>query len=307
MKLPPEIQFIENAFKRQRKTDARMDGKLTVITGATSGVGYFAAKRLAEAGSSLVLVVRNKKRAAKVCEELQTLNVKCDAVIADFSDLNKVRQAASQILAKYRIIDVLINNAGMFRTVRELSENGTELVFLVNHLASFLFTRLLLERMISSAPSRIIMVNSQGHRFGGLDIDDLNWDRRLYNGYQGYGASKTAQLMTVWELADLLKDTHVTVNAVHPGSVRSNIGMDNGLIYRLYQRHLLWPFLRSAKISGEAIYYLAASPEMNSVSGKYLNRTIEESPMPHALDRKLGKRVWKISEKMTDLPNMKLK
>jgi NAD(P)-dependent dehydrogenase (short-subunit alcohol dehydrogenase family) len=176
-----------------------------------------------------------------------------------------------------------------------------ETVFCVNHLASFLFTRLLLPRILESAPARIIQINSQGHRFGGLDLNDLNWDRRRYRGLQGYGASKVAQLLTVWELADKLKETGITINAMHPGAVRTNIGMNNGLLYRWYQRYLIWPMLKDPRISGEAIYYLAAAPEMAAVSGRFFNLTIDEKPATHALDRALGKQVWKISETLTGL------
>jgi NAD(P)-dependent dehydrogenase (short-subunit alcohol dehydrogenase family) len=144
-------------------------------------------------------------------------------------------------------------------------------------------------------------VNSQGHRFGGLDLDDLNWERRHYRGLQGYGASKVAQLLTVWELADQLEGSGVTINAMHPGEVRSNIGMNNGTLYRLYQRYLIWWMLKEPVISGEAIYYLAAAPEMQAVSGRFFNQTIDEKPARYALDRGLGKRVWAISEQLTGL------
>ena len=142
-------------------------------------------------------------------------------------------------------------------------------MFAVNHVASYLLTRLLLARMLESAPSRILQVNSQGHRFGGLDLDDLNWEKRHYKGLQGYGASKVAQLLTVWEFADQLKGSGVTINAVHPGEVKTNIGMNNELLYRLYNRVIIAMFLRNPVISGNAIYYLAAAPEMAEVSGVY--------------------------------------
>jgi len=308
MKLPDELQFISSAFQAQKTTDASMNGKLSVITGATSGVGYHAAKRLAEGGSNLVLVCRNPDKAEDVRKELTgAYNTNVDVVLADFSKLPDVRKAAKYILANYNQINVLINNAGLHRTTRTLTEEGFETVFCVNHLASFLFTRLLLERMIKNAPARIIQVNSEGHRFGGLDLDDLTWARRPYRGLKGYGASKVAQLLTVWELADLLNGTGVTINAMHPGAVKSNIGMDNGPLYTWSQRLFVRPFLRKTVISGEAIYYLAAAPEMQNVSGKFFNQTVEEKPMPHAMERKLGKRVWQISEELTGLPGMELK
>ena len=307
MKLPEELQFIASAKMPQKTTTARMDGKVCIITGATSGVGLEAAKHLANGGADLVLVCRNREKTDKVCNELQSeFGTHVDSVLADFSRLSEVRNAAERILGDYQRIDVLINNAGVHRTHRTLTESGFETVFCVNHLASFLLTRLLLDRIIASAPARIIQVNSEGHRFGGLDLNDLTWEHRLYRGLQGYGAAKVAQLLTVWEFADLLKDQGITINAMHPGSVRTNIGMDNGVIYQLYQRYILWPFLKKPDISGEAIYYLVTAPEMRNVNGKFFNRTVEEKPALHALDRNLGKKVWKVSENLTGLPAIKL-
>lgn len=302
MQLPEELQFITNARKPQKRTDARLDGKVCVLTGATSGVGYEAARCCALGGAELVLVNRSPEKAARLQAELtHDFGATTHLLQADFSSLAQVRSAAAAILERFPRIDVLINNAGLHNTHRMLTPDGFEVVFAVNHLASFLFTRLLLERLLASAPARILQINSQGHRFGGLDLEDLDWARRRYRGLQGYGASKTAQLLTVWELAERLQGTGVTVNAMHPGAVATNIGMNNGWLYRFYQRYLLFPLLKGPQISGEAIYYLAAAPEMAGISGKFFNQTIEEKPAAHALDRETGKRVWQISEEMTGL------
>ena len=302
MKLPEELQFIANARLTQKTTDASMDGKVCVITGATSGVGYHAARHLAQGGAYLVLVCRNMEKAIKVQEELgNEYKAKVDVIQADFSRLDDVRKAASVILENYPRLDVLINNAGLHNTTRKLNDSGMEVVFCVNHLASFLFTRLLLHRLIESAPARILQISSEGHRFGGLDLDDINWDKRKYKGLKGYGASKVAQLLTVWEFADQLEGSGVTINAMHPGEVRSNIGMNNGWLYKLHKRLMIFPYLKDASISGSAIYYLAAAPEMADVSGQFFHLTIYEKPAKHALDRSLSKRVWKLSEKLTGL------
>lgn len=305
MNVPDQIHFISNMFKPQKSTDARMDGKTSVVTGATSGVGYQAARKLAEGGSDLVLICRDSGKGQAVRNELsREFGVEVDVVQADLQTFEDVRRAADRVLETHPKIDVLINNAGVHRTTRTLTPEGIETAFCVNHLSSFLMTRLLLDRLVDNAPARIIQVNSQGHRFGGLDLDDLNWDRRRYRGLQGYGASKVAQLLTTWELSDRMNGADVTVVAMHPGAVRTNIGMDNGWIYRWYQKYLLWPLLKGPEISGEAIYYLAAAPEMQGVRGKFYNLTNEENPMPVAQDRELGKQVWRISEELTGLQEM---
>ena len=189
----------------------------------------------------------------------------------------------------------------MHSTTRTLTPEGFESVFCVNHLASFLFTSLLLDRLVASAPARIIQVNSEGHRFGDIHLDDVNWEHRHYTGLRSYGASKTAQLLTVWEFADRLRGTGVTINAAHPGDVRTNIGNNNGLLYRLFLHTFLWLFLKDPVISGEAMYWLAASPEMAGVSGRFFHLTVDEKPAAHALDREKGKLVWNLSRKLTGL------
>ncbi|SCP98676.1 SDR family NAD(P)-dependent oxidoreductase [Anaerobium acetethylicum] len=302
--LPDELMFIKNAKAEQKKSSADMTGKICIITGATSGVGLEAAKRLAKGGAHIVMVCRNTKKAEDISTEIKAAyHVPVDVVIADFSRLEDVRRAAGEILDRYAKIDVLINNAGMHSTSPLYTEEGYELVFCVDHLASFLLTNLLLDRLKESAPARIIDVNSEGHRFNGLDPDDLSWRRRHYTGLRGYGAAKTAQLLTVWEFADLLEGSGVTINAIHPGDVRTNVGSNNGPLYKWFLHHVTWHFLKDPVIAGEAIYYLAADPEMNGVSGRFFHLTIEEKPAPHARDRKMGKRIWELSRQMAGIIN----
>jgi NAD(P)-dependent dehydrogenase (short-subunit alcohol dehydrogenase family) len=265
-------------------------------------VGHAAALRLARGGAHLVAICRSAEKAARLQQELADLGAPhADVILADLRRLADVRAAAEAILERHPRIDLLVNSAGVHHTRRTLTPEGFETVFCVNHLAPFLLTRLLLERLKESAPARIIQVNSQGHRFGGLNLNDLDWGRRLYMGLRAYGASKTAQLLTLWELADQLEGTGVTINAMHPGEVRTNIGMNNGLLYRAYNRGLLWWFLKDPRISGEAIYYLAAAPEMAGVSGRFYNLTIDEIPAAHARDREMGTRVWEVSEALCDI------
>lgn len=281
-----------NDHAEQRRSSASLAGKLAVVTGASSGVGLAAARRLAEAGADLVLVCRNREKAEPLRAGLEARHgIRAALVLADFADLESVRGAAAELASLFPRMDILVNNAGTFSTTRRLTGEGRELVYCVNHLAPFLLTVKLLPVLLARPSARIIQVNSQGHRFGGLDPADLDWERRrrFYTGLRAYGASKTAQLLTVWELADLLRGTRATINAVHPGAVRSAIGSDNGALYRWYSRVLVQPGLKDPAESGHAIHWLAADPSLEGSSGIYFNLTMPEKPAPHALDREVGR------------------
>ena len=301
--LPEELQFLASRRARQKTSAESMAGKVCVVTGSTSGVGLEAARRLAAGGARVVMVCRNRAKAEPIRASIAASGgIPPDIVVADFFDLAQVRAAAAELLAAYPRIDALINSAGLHSTTRRLTREGFEQVFCVNHLASFLFTSLLLERLEASAPARVIMVNSEGHRFGGLDLDDLDWSKRHYSGLRGYGASKTAQLLAVREFADRLKGRGVTINAMHPGDVRTGIGRNNGILYRLFLHTVLWPFLKDPAISGSALYWLASAPELAGVSGRFFHLTIEEKPAAQALDRALGAKVWALSRRLVGLP-----
>lgn len=301
-KWPEELMFIKNGRAEQKKSNISMTGKTCVVSGSSSGVGKVTIERFAQYGANIVMVVRNENKALPIKKELEeTYKVNVDIIIADFSDLNSVRQAAQQILDNYPKIDVLVNSAGIYSTKKQLNQDGVELVFCVNHLASFLFTMLLLDRMKESAPSRIIQVNSEGHRFGNVKIKDPNWKRRIYTGLRSYGASKSAQLYVTRELAERLQGTGVTINAMHPGAVKTNIGNNNGWLYRWYLHHVTWHFLKDPKISGEAMHYLATAEELKDTSGKFFNLTIEETPARHANKKDMQKPVWDLSMRMTGL------
>jgi NAD(P)-dependent dehydrogenase (short-subunit alcohol dehydrogenase family) len=303
---PEELDFIRTGRLPQKVSSESMDGKICVITGATTGIGYQAAVRLAKAGAKIVMIVRNRDKAEKLCAELEAFSsCKHDYYLADFESLSEVRKAVESVLANYPKIDVLINNAGIHLTTRQLTKEGNEKVFAVNHLASFMVTVLLLKRMVESAPSRIIFVNSEGHRFNGLQVDDLDWAKRKYGGYGSYGASKTAQLMTLWELNDLLQGKGVTINAMHPGAVKSNIGNYNGWFYNWFSKYIMQPMLKDPVISGDALYFLASSKEMDGISGKFFNLTNEEIPAKHARDRAIGRKIFEISKTLTHLADEK--
>ncbi len=295
--------FRKKTFTRQRTTGARMDGKLCVITGATSGVGLAAARRLAEGGAALVLVARNRDKAEAVKAELEAAHgTAVDIVVADFIRLPDVRRAAAEIAQACPVIDVLINCAGLFSTRRRETEDGHEMTFQVNHLASLTMTLLLLENLIKSPQGRILQVNSVGHRFGGLNTGDLDWRRRAYLWPRAYGASKLAQIAAVRTLSELLRRTNVTVNAMHPGIVGSNIVQNSGFLLRWLMRHFKRFFLKDPVVSGEALYYLAAAPELQKKTGLYFSLTAEKKPAAAVLDDPICAQVWKKSLELTGLP-----
>jgi len=295
-------QMLENNRAEQRRSDVRLDGKLCVVSGCTSGVGWEIARELAAHGARIVMINRSREKSERACEALLTdFGADCSYLLADFADLSRVRAAAHTLIQYQDRIDLLVNNVGMHSTTLTRTIDGLETVFCVNHLAPFTLTWKLLDTMRRSAPSRIIQVNSQGHRFGGLDVTDLGWKKRHYTGLRGYGASKTAQLLTVWEFADLLSGSGVTINAMHPGAVKSNIGNNNGPLYRWYKDKIISRTLRDPAVAGQALHYLATAPELETVSGQYFNLTHPEKPAPHALDREVGRIVWKESLQLAGL------
>ena len=295
-------QMLSNNRAKQLQCDVSLKGKCCVITGATSGVGWEAAKALADYEASIVMINRNHEKSKKACDKIRSAyQVECDYLIANFTHLEEVHKIADHLNHSKRKIDILINNAGVYCTKKTYTEDHLETTFCVNHLASFILTYKLIDKLKKNTPSRIIQVNSQGHRFNGLNIKDLNWEKRFYFGLLGYGASKTAQLLTMWKFADMLKDSGVTINAMHPGAVKSGIGENNGSLYRWYKHNCVDRFLGNPSISGKAIHYLATAPELSGVSGKYFNLTHIEKPSPHALDRSIGKEIWAISKDLTGL------
>jgi NAD(P)-dependent dehydrogenase (short-subunit alcohol dehydrogenase family) len=294
--------FIKNAKLPQKTTDDSMEGKVCVISGATSGVGLAALRELAAGGAKCVIVARNREKAERVKAETDKKHGSdSDIVIADFASFVSVRAAADEISEKYPVIDVLINSAGVHSTKRIITSDGNELVFQVNHLSSFLLTELLLPNIKKSPQGRIIQVNSQGHRFGGLNIGDLTWKRRPYMGLRGYGASKIAQLICVMEMAKELGGTNITINAMHPGAVKSAIGSSNGRLYRFYNRHFVQPRLGDPEISGRALYWLAAEKSLSGVSGKFFDLTIMEPPANYVIEREYYDKIYPLTKKLCGL------
>jgi retinol dehydrogenase 13 len=279
-------------------------GRLVLITGATSGIGYCAAREYAAHGANLLCINRNEEKSMVLCEEIrQEFGVACDYKIADFARISDLRKVARELLASDMEIDVLIHNAGIYSTKMLLTEDDNELVFQVIYLGSFILTYMLKEKLKIQDKARIIFVNSEGHRFAvfGLRLDDLKWQNHHYSGLKGYGAAKTAQILSMIKFDEFFKDSGVTINAMHPGNVITNMGENNGKIYRFWKHNFINRSANSPEISSKALYYLGVSKDMEGVSGKFFNLTTEEEPAPPALDGEVAEELWETSIKLGDL------
>jgi NAD(P)-dependent dehydrogenase (short-subunit alcohol dehydrogenase family) len=279
-----------------------MQGKVCLVTGATSGIGLVAARELARQGARVVLVGRSEERCASAVEKIQTQTGNRDvtALLADLSSQQQVRQLAQSFQTRYSRLDVLINNAGGIWLRRELTTDGLEMTFAVNHLAYFLFTALLLDRLKASGPARIINVSSAAHRRAKLDFNDLMGERG-YRGWRAYCRSKLANLLFTYELARRLEGTGVTANALHPGWVATGFGGNNRWRGRLLQLAARY-FAIGPEEGARTIIYLAASPEVAGVSGKYFveERAVPSSPASY--DEAAAKRLWEVSEQLVQIP-----
>jgi retinol dehydrogenase-13 len=292
------VEMTRNGKSEALPCSQSLSGKTAVITGATSGIGLETARLFAEKGAELVCVNRDRSKSEALKKELeQKYGARVNTVLCDFASLAQVRRACDELVALGKPIDIFIANAGVYYTDRTFTPDGIETVFQVDHLASFLMIHRLTQKFIAENRARIVYVNSEGHRFclAGIHTEDLEWQRHRYSGLKSYGAAKTAQLLTMLKFADLFRQSGVTINAMHPGNVRTNIGAQNGERYLRYKETHVLKSARSPVDSAKALYYLAASPEMAGVSGRYFSFTTEERPAPHARDREAIEPVWRKS------------
>jgi NAD(P)-dependent dehydrogenase (short-subunit alcohol dehydrogenase family) len=249
-------------------------------------------------GANLICINRNSEKSEALCDEIKKkFGVSCEYKIADLSNLKDIHLVGEELSKLDRPIDVLIHNAGVYLTKRVITTDGLEKVFVIQYLASFIINYLLIDKLKSQEKARIIIVNSEGHRFAawGLRLDDLNWDKRRYSGLQSYGSAKLAQLLSMIAFDEQFKNTGVSINAMHPGAVKTDTGRENGPVYRWYKRNVIDKTLRSPEISAEALYYLGVSKEIEAVSGKFFNLTTKEDPAPPALDRETASELWEKS------------
>jgi retinol dehydrogenase 14 len=278
-----------------------MGGKTVLITGGTSGIGKAASVALAAMDANVVIVGRNQERGEAVVEEIRARshNESVELLLADLSVQSEVRGLAQEFQGRHDRMDVLINNAGLVQSKRTETPDGIETTLAINHLAPFLLTNLLLGQLEESAPSRVITVSSEAQRWGKMDFEDME-SRRKYRGFPVYGMTKLANIMFTYELAERLNGTGVTANCLHPGSVGTNFGLNNrgpmALFFRTFK-----PFMRSAEQGADTLVWLASSPEVDGVSGKYFSDRKEIEAKKVAYDPAARRRLWEISEELTGL------
>jgi len=288
--------MIRNGRSEPLICDEDFTGKLVVITGATSGIGYHTAKKYAAHGANLLCINRNPEKSRALQREIEDeYGVRCDYKIADLSILSDIFRVSNELAQLDMAIDVIIHNAGIYLTKRETTAEGLEKVLVVHYLSSFIMNFILQEKLAAEGKARIIMVGSEAHRFAawGLRLDDLMWERRRYTGLNSYGSAKMAQLLSMIVFSERFQDTGVTINTMHPGAVKTETGQENGPVYKWFKRNFLDRSLRSPEISAEALYYLGVSEKLKSVSGKFFNLTTEEEPAPPAMDRDAALELWK--------------
>lgn len=279
-----------------------LEGKTILITGGTDGIGLVTAENLARQGARLTILARNPQKSADTVEQIKnaTGNPNVDYLVADLSVQSQVRRATAEFRARHDRLDVLLNNAGAVFVRRQLSADGLEMTFALNHMAYFILTLELLDLVKAAAPARIVNVSSMAHQGAVLNFDDLQ-SERLYRSWDVYSRSKLANLYFTFELARRLQGTGVTVNALHPGFVSTNFGRSNGGIFR----PLFWLSQRvaiSPEEGAQTSIHLASSPAVEGITGKYFVRSKVAASSRASQDADAARRLWQISEQLAGMP-----
>ncbi|HTC33810.1 MAG TPA: SDR family oxidoreductase [Bryobacteraceae bacterium] len=281
-----------------------MQGKTVVITGGTSGIGQVAGEALAKMGARIVLVARSKSRGEAALSRLQAIGPgrKHDVHYGDLSRLTEMRRVAKEIAAAETRIDVLINNAGAMFDKRQVTEDGLELTFATNHLSYFVMTHLLSERLITSAPSRVINTSSNAHYRGTMDFDNLEYEHD-YKAFPAYSRSKLCNVLFTRVLARRLNGTGVTANSLHPGFVKTRFGDESGGRTAFAIRLMKMLFAISLEKGAETIIYLASSNEASKSNGLYFYQCKPVEPSKLAQDDAVADRLWQLTGKIAGIPD----
>ena len=284
--------------------NTQMQGKICMITGANSGIGKATALGLAQMGATVVLVSRDRARGEEAQNEIRAKsgNDAIDLLLGDLSSQQSIRQLAEDFKQRYTRLHVLINNAGTFALTRRETVDGLEMTFAVNVLAPFLLTNLLLDVIKASAPARIVNVSSDSQEANYLKLDDLQVEKH-YRPMRVYSQSKLAVVLFTYELARRLEGTGVTANCLHPGFVATNIAQrDLPLPARLATK-LIFRFGTSPEKGAKTSLYLATSPDVEGVTGKYFEKSVPRKSAPLSYDVSLQQQLWKACAQLTGLTN----
>lgn len=281
-------------------TPGNMQGKVCLITGATSGIGLESARALARAGATVVLSGRDKGRGEAALTEVRRTvpDAKVELLLADLTSLASVRQLAQDFKARHSRLDVLLNNAGLMLDRRKVTPDGFEATFATNHLSHFLLTHLLLDLLERSGPSRVVNVSSEAHRMGSLDFLDDPQAERGYSGMKVYGNSKLANILFSRGLARRLQGTKVTVNSLHPGVVRTGFGLNSEGFFKHLVK-LAAPFMLSAEGGARTSVFLASSPEVEGMSAKYFIKSKVARESKAAQSDEAAEKLWRKSAELT--------
>lgn len=277
-----------------------MLGKTVMVTGGTAGIGLVTARELARMGAHVVIVSRNQQKGERVVRELRraTGNEWIAFQRADLSSLDEIRRVARNFAEEHARLDVLVNNAGAFFQRRQESADGIEMTFALNHLSYFLLTNLLLDRLRAADGGRIVNVSSRAHVGAELDFADLEM-KRGYKGWVAYRRSKLANIHFTRALARRLEGTGVSTNALHPGFVATNFGLNNSLPFRIGMKLAFWTSAIGVEEGAQTPIHLASSPEVEGVTGRYFVKCADVQPSPAAGDDGAAERLWEVSERMT--------
>jgi retinol dehydrogenase-12 len=279
-----------------------MKGKTVLLTGGTDGIGKVAALEIARMGANITLVGRNPQKTADTARAIQaeTGNPLVEYLVGDLSSQAEVRRVAQEFLTRHKRLDVLINNAGAMFMNRQLSVDGYEMTFALNHLGYFLLTNLLLDALKASDAGRVVSTSSGAHAGGALNFEDLQLEKG-WSGWKAYSQSKLANIYFTTQLAENLKGTHVTANCLHPGFVATNFGRSNGGLFNPLFKVIQTFAAISPEEGAKTIIYLATSPEVEEVSGKYFSSSKVAKPSALANDSAIARRLWETSLEMTGL------
>ena len=277
-----------------------MTGRTVLVTGGSGGIGRATALGLAAMGAHLAITGRDRGRTEDAAREIRAAGGQADVFVADLSSLSQVRRLADEVLQSLSRIDVLVNNAGGYWNTRHVTADGLERTFAVNHLAPFLLTSLLLDRLKDSAPARVVTVSSNVQAIGRIDFEDLQ-GYRSYSGARAYNQSKLANVLFTYELARKLQATSVTANALHPGVVRTSFGAeDPGSVQRLFTPFMR-PFMKAPGRGAATSIHLVSAPDLEQVSGRYFASSKPRRSSRRSYDQAAAARLWQVSADLAGL------